>query len=125
MDSTTSPDEAAAASASVLRRFTAAEARLYPLAVVDPDSYQRAATLVGMFARQLRSSCPDVDHLLELLPTMAAQVTELAAAVQISLAGLDPVTVADAAAALRYREVLAKQARQARQRQIDAGARGR
>ena len=45
-------------------RFTAAEARLYPLVMVDPDAYQRAVTLTGILLKDLRSTCPDIDSVL-------------------------------------------------------------
>ena len=54
---TGSPDPIPAA---VLARFTSAEARLYPMAMTDPDGYERAVTLVGMVANELRQQCADL-----------------------------------------------------------------
>lgn len=101
-------------------RFTAAEARLYPLAMVDADLYQRATALVGMLARDLRENCPDIeavlgrrDVLLTLLPDQAAQAG-------VSMAGLQADTVVDCASALRSREVQAQRAAASARARIDA-----
>jgi hypothetical protein len=85
-------------------RFTAAEGALYPLAITDPERYERAVTLVGLVFRQLRDECASIDDLVSRLPG-AEDVTRLAVAQGITLAGLDPAAIADAAAALRYREL--------------------
>lgn len=88
-----------------LSRFAAAEARLYPMALTDPEGYQRATTLVGLVADELRRSAGDVPavlqrraELVDLIPTLAQD------------AGIDPAeipaeAVADAASALRCREL--------------------
>jgi hypothetical protein len=86
------------------RRFTAAEGALYPLAITDPERYERAVTLVGLVFRQLRDECASIEDLVSRLPG-AEHVTRLAVAQGITLAGLDPAAIADAAAALRYREL--------------------
>jgi hypothetical protein len=85
-------------------RFTAAEGALYPLAITDPERYERAVTLVGLVFRQLRDECASIDDLVSRVPS-AEHVTQLAVAQGITLAGLDPAAIADAAAALRYREL--------------------
>lgn len=85
-------------------RFTAAEGALYPLAITDPERYERAVTLVGLVFRQLRDECASIDGLVARLPG-AEDVTRLAVAQGITLAGLYPAAIADAAAALRYREL--------------------
>jgi hypothetical protein len=59
---------------------------------------------VGLVARQLRADCASIADLARCSPR-AEQVAQLAAAEDVSLAGLDPVAIADAAAALRYREL--------------------
>ena len=51
--------------AAVLARFTSAEARLYPMAMTDPDGYERAITLVGIVANELRQQCADLESVLE------------------------------------------------------------
>ena len=88
-------------------RFTAAEAAIYPLAMTDPDRYERAVATVGLVFQQLRRDCPSIDALVERLPAAADHAAELAAAAGISLTGLVPDRLADAAAALRYRELAA------------------
>jgi hypothetical protein len=45
-------------------RFTAAEARLYPVAMVDPETYERAVTLTGTLLKDVRATCPDIDAVL-------------------------------------------------------------
>ena len=94
-----------AARLALLRRFTAAESAIYPLAMTDPDCYERAVLLIGRILERLRHNCSSVDALIEGLPAVAEQALELAAAQSISLAGLPPDVLADAAAALRYREL--------------------
>ena len=92
---------------AILMRFTAAEAAIYPLAMTDPDRYERAVTIVGLVLRQLRHDCTNVDALVMGRLAATEQATELANSEGISLAGLAPETLADAAAALRYRELAA------------------
>ena len=89
---------------ALLHRFTMAEGALYPLAITDPERYQRAVVAVGLVVGQLRDTCSNVADLMRCVPA-AEQVAQLAAAEGVSLAGLDPVAIADAAAALRYREL--------------------
>ena len=97
----------AAVPAAMIRQFTAAEAAVYPLAITDLDRYERAVTIVGLVLQQLRRDCPNVDALVEGRLAATKQATELANSEGISLAGLAPETLADAAAALRYRELAA------------------
>jgi len=100
------PGPAASASRlALLRRFTAAESAIYPLAMTDPDRYERAVLVIGLVLQRLRRDCASIDALVERLPAVAEQALELAGAQDISLAGLAPDVLADAAAALRYREL--------------------
>jgi hypothetical protein len=100
------PDRPAAAVPAALQwRFTAAEGALYPLAITDPERYERAVTLVGLVFRQLRDDCASIDELVSRLPGTAERVAQLATAEGVTLVGLDPAAIADAAAALRYREL--------------------
>jgi hypothetical protein len=96
---------AAAVPAALQWRFTAAEGALYPLAITDPERYERAVTLVGLVFRQLRADCASIDDLVSRLPSTAERVPQLATAEGVTLVGLDPAAIADAAAALRYREL--------------------
>lgn len=90
---------------SVLARFTAAESAIYPLAMTDPERYERAVTAVGLVAQHLRDDCASVAELVARLPAAADDVVQVASAEGVSLAGLDPTTIGNAAAALRYREL--------------------
>lgn len=92
---------------AVLLRFTSAESRLYPMAMTDPDGYQRAITLVGMVANELRRQCADLESVLELRNELIAALPELAGAKGLALGGLPPDAIVDAASALRYRELQA------------------
>jgi hypothetical protein len=87
---------------ALLRRFAAAESTIYPLAMTDPESYERVVTVVGIVFRRLRDDCPTVDALVVRLPAAAEQAAQLAEAEGL---GLDPAVIADAAAVLRYREL--------------------
>jgi hypothetical protein len=93
---------------AVLLRFTSAESRLYPMAMTDPDGYERAITLVGMVASGLRQQCTDLDSVLERRNELIAALPELAAEKGLELGGLPPDAVVDAASALRCRELQAR-----------------
>jgi hypothetical protein len=49
----------------VRARFASAEARLYPLALADPDGYERVASVIGVVADELRRAAADVAAVLE------------------------------------------------------------
>jgi hypothetical protein len=85
-------------------RFIAAESRLYPTALTDVDAYQRATSLVGLVARELRSDM-DVDGVLGRRAELAGRLETLAAQAGLSLQGLPAEAVVDAASALRCREL--------------------
>ena len=93
---------------AVLARFTTAEARLYPMAMTDPDGYERAITLVGMVANELRQHCADIESVLERRNELIAELPGLAGAKGLELGGLPPDAVVDAASALRCRELQAR-----------------
>ncbi|HSS67329.1 MAG TPA: hypothetical protein VLK34_02175 [Nocardioidaceae bacterium] len=94
-------------SASVVSRFAAAEARLYPMAVTDPAGYERATTLVGLVAGALRADAADVDAVLAGRADLIETLPDVAAAAGVDLGGLPADAVVDAASALRCRELLA------------------
>jgi hypothetical protein len=102
---TGSPDPIPAA---VLVRFTNAEARLYPMAMTDPEGYERAITLVGMVANELRQQCDDLDSVLDRRNELIAALPGLAVAKGLELGGLPPDAIVDAASALRCRELQAR-----------------
>ena len=60
-----------------MARMTTAEARLYPLAMVDPSRYERATTLVGLVAAELRG-CRRVDEVLARREGLLAALPRLA-----------------------------------------------
>jgi hypothetical protein len=91
--------------AAAIARFTDAEARLYPMAMVDAAGYERATTLVGLVVAELRRSCPDIGSVLQRRNDLIAGLPAVAAGAQLSLAGLPADAVIDAASALRCREL--------------------
>lgn len=111
--------------AEAVARFTAAEARLYPLALVDPASYERAVSLTGMLLEDLRSACPDIASVLQRRGALLLLLDRTTDAGLPSLTGLDPGTLVDAASAVRCRELRAEQAAgEAAARIAAAGASG-
>jgi hypothetical protein len=93
--------------AEALARFTAAEARLYPTAVLDPEGYERTLGLCGLLLADLRSSCQDIEAVLQRRETLLALLPLRAAAAGLSVRGFEPETLVDAASALRCRELSA------------------
>lgn len=93
---------------AILVRFTSAEARLYPMAMADPEGYERAITLVGLVADELRKQCADIESVLACRERQIATLPELALAHGVELGGLPPDAVVDAASALRCRELRAR-----------------
>ena len=110
------PPEAAA-------RLSAAEDRLYPLAMVDVERYQRGTTLCGLLLEDLRLTAPDIPSVLSRRPSLVELVPALASRASVSLIGLHPETLVDAASALRCRELEAERLHALRQARI-AAARG-
>src|SRR5262245_29122834 len=88
-----------------LMRFTAAEGRLYPMALTDPDGYRLATTLVGLVVDELRSRDADVAAVLEGRSELVALVPRLAEKAGLDASGIPAEAVADAASALRCREL--------------------
>jgi hypothetical protein len=103
-----------------MARFVSAEARLYPLAMVDADMYERATALVGLLARDLRENCPDIEAVLGRRDTLLTLLPDLAAQAGVSLAGLPTDTVVDCACALRCREAEAQTVAANARARIDA-----
>jgi hypothetical protein len=93
---------------AVLARFTSAEARVYPMAMTDPESYERAITMVGLVAGELRRHCADLGSVLQCRDELIATLPELAAAHGLELGGLPHDALVDAASALRCRELHAR-----------------
>jgi hypothetical protein len=109
--------------AEVLRqarvRWRAAEDRLFPMVLVDPDAYRRALDVVGLLLEQLRVRTTSLDQLLDLdvdpAPLLAALPAGSAGGVRCagSAGGADRLTL-EAAFALRQRELAAAAERSAR-----------
>lgn len=106
-------------------RFTAAESRLYPLALVDPAGYERAVATTGRLLSGLRSGCPDIGAVLAQRDAMVESLAAASGERPAELGGLPPETVVDAACAVRCRELWARdRARRAQQRVAAARAAG-
>lgn len=106
--------------AEALARFTAAEGRLYPATVLDPERYERALGLCGLLLADLRCSCPDIEAVLQQREALLALLPFRAAAAGLSLRGFEPETLVDAASALRCRELNASTAREDHEARISA-----
>jgi hypothetical protein len=93
-------------------RWWAAEDRLFPVALVDPDAYRRALDVVGMLLEELRVSTTSLDQLLGLdvdpTPLLAALPAGSAGSGGFagSAGGGDRLTL-EAAFAVRERELAA------------------
>lgn len=81
-------------------RWRVASDRLWPLAMVDPDGYRRAAELVGTLLESLRASASTVDDLVALEPSAATVLPDGAA---VPFGG--PSTLVAAACAIRADEI--------------------
>ena len=90
-----------------MARFTAAEARLYPMVVSDPAGYELATSLVGLVVDELRRDCADVATVLARRDELIGRVPRLAAEAGLDPGGLPADAVVDAASALRWRELRA------------------
>lgn len=91
------------------------EERLYLAALGDVDRYRRTMELVGVTVEYLRRRGPGVPELLASAAQGGGLVTEAAP----DAAGPDIRLVADAALALRHREVLAEQTARRRLQALD------
>ena len=93
-----------------IARFRAAEAQLYPMAMVDPAGYELAASLVGLVADELRRSNAGISTLLERRSDLIGLVPRLAERAGLVGGASLPTdfpadAVVDAASAVRYREM--------------------
>ncbi|MFF5207266.1 hypothetical protein [Streptosporangium sp. NPDC000396] len=98
------------------RRLRAAEDRLFPLAMVDTERYQRALRLVGALARRL-SGIADYAALAAVEEEMRGWLDDLG----IPLDGLDTQLVIEAAMSQRFRELLTSSREQVVERARAAG----
>lgn len=88
-------------------RFTAAEARLYPMAMTDPVGYQRATALVGAVATELRAGSLCISDVLRRRQELIDRLPAIAQAASLTLDGLPADAIVDAASAVRCRELQA------------------
>jgi len=122
-----SPGRVPAEHADLARRLRSAEDRLYPIAMVDAERYERALRLVGLLARALAQTCATLDELALAQPQARERLVTIARAEGIPLGGLDAELLVDAALSQRFRALLSEQATELRQRLVEdaraAGAR--
>lgn len=90
-----------------LARWRAAEARLYPLIMIDSGAYEAAVTLVCEAAEVLRWQCDTVAELVDADAT--AVLARCPSASVRSTPGFDPGVAFAAACAHRWTELTANQ----------------
>jgi hypothetical protein len=111
----TSPEMLAAAA-----RWRRGEERLYLAALGGTDAYQSSLNLVARTLDHLRSRGTGFVHLLEAGARGADLVAEALGHATAGSAPVDLAVVADAALALRYREVMAEATAQRRLERLEA-----
>ncbi|MGA9311282.1 MAG: hypothetical protein WBV74_13035 [Pseudonocardiaceae bacterium] len=84
-------------------RWRAAEDRLFPVVLVDPDTYRRALYVVGLLLEELRANTTSLDQLLGLDVDPAPLLSALPA----GSAGSENRLTLEAAFAVRDREITA------------------
>ncbi|MGY9080574.1 MAG: hypothetical protein ACKVKB_07250, partial [Candidatus Nanopelagicales bacterium] len=94
--------------AALVVRFTEAERQLYPLALVDPDIYQRSVRLVGLLGDFLSERALNVNDLASIRVPALARLHGVASSQGIVLTNLDDQLIVDAALAQHYRVLLAQ-----------------
>jgi hypothetical protein len=109
------PDEYAA----LARRLRTAEDRLFPLAMVDTDRYQRAVRLVGLLARRLVEACASLDELGDAEAWMRGWLVDRAHVDGVPVDGLDMDLVVEAAMSQRFRGLLGEQAAELQRQKIE------
>ena len=113
------PGPVPAEHAAFARRLRTAEDRLYPLAMVDTDRYQRALQLVGRLAGRLAETCADLDELAAVEPRVHGWLDDPEITGGVPLTGLDPDLVVEAALAQRFRTLLSDQGGALRNRTLE------
>jgi len=110
--------------AEIIGRWTAAEDRLHPLVLAQPETYERYLQLVRAVADAL-DVAHTREHLVEAYGSARAIVEATIAREGIGAYGLDLELVAGAAFGLRYREVIAELRKdEVKRRLAAAGDRG-
>ena len=113
------PGPVPAEHAELARRLRTAEDRLYPLAMVDADRYQRAVHLVGRLAGRLAETCASLDDLAAAEPEVRRWLADPDVTGGVAVAGLDPDLVVGAALAQRFRALLSQEGAALRERAIE------
>jgi hypothetical protein len=88
-------------------RWRAAEARLYPLIVSDPDLYEAAVRLISEARDVLRETCRTAAELAEV--ECGGVLARCPSAAATTARGIDPDAAVDAARAHRWRELTGHQ----------------
>jgi hypothetical protein len=101
--------------------WRAAEARLYPLAMINVDGYQRALVLVAATCEQLRAVATTAADLVACQPRAVEYVAAACDATATSAQGLEPDDIFGSAAAARDRELAGEERRQARLAAVERG----
>ena len=94
---------------ALVSRLQEAEKRIYPLAMVDADRYQRSVELVGRLT-QFFTGAHNVEALEVARAAAMEQVRAIAGAEGIPIADLDRDAIVDAAMAQQLRFILANEA---------------
>jgi|GEM_PF-934092 len=87
-------------------QLRAAEDRVFPLAMVDSDRYQRAVTVIGLLAPVLVTRAPTLVALVECGPACIAEARGIASRSAIPIGDLDLGDLVDAARAQRLRDIM-------------------
>ena len=115
----------AAVDPSLLRRWTEAEARLYPVVLVRPELYERYIRLVKAIADELAATVAGLEGLVARFEGAEDLARQVAGRLGVPEGDMDFALVAGAAFAHRYREALQDQHRDdARERIRTARERG-
>jgi hypothetical protein len=86
-----------------VEQWRTAEAKLYPLIMVDPDLFETAVTMVVEASRLLRTQCDTVQDLLEIdAKSVASRCPSVR---RVMASGLSPMLAVDAARARRWLEI--------------------
>jgi hypothetical protein len=101
--------------------WRASEARLYPLALINVDGYQRALVLVAATCEQLRAVATTAADLVACQPRAVEYVAAACDATATSAQGLEPDDIFGSAAAARDRELAGEERRQARLAAVERG----
>jgi hypothetical protein len=99
------------------------ESRLFQSVLWDPDSYRRSVELVGVVLGHLREAGAGTSPLIAAAGLGPALVERALGAAVEQTAGLDVSGIAEAALAMRQREVLGEQARSRRLQRLAAAQR--